>query len=108
MFLPAKLKQLRIARGKSLQQLADDIGSSKAHLWDLETGRSTNPSLELLIKLSRALKVSVADLVGENPTGEEEDTQAVAMFRDLKELTPEERDAIQGIIDRFKNRNKPK
>ncbi|MBA4173722.1 MAG: XRE family transcriptional regulator [Ralstonia sp.] len=107
MSLAVKLKQLRIARGKSLQELADEVGASKAHIWDLETGRSSNPSIELLTKLAKALKASIADLVGENPTGEAEDPQIVAMYRELKDLTPEDRDAIQSVIDRFKNRKKP-
>jgi transcriptional regulator with XRE-family HTH domain len=107
MSLAVKLKQLRIARGKSLQELADEVGASKAHIWDLETGRSKNPSIELLTKLANALKASIADLVGENPTGEAEDPEVVAMYRELKDLTPEDRAAIQGIIDHFKNRKKP-
>lgn len=108
MSFAAKLKQLRIARGKSLQQLADDVGSSKAHIWDLETGRSKNPSMDLMTKLAKALEVSVADLVGENPTGADEDPHIVAMYRELKELTPEDRKVIQTVIDGFRNRNKDK
>ncbi len=107
MSLAVKLKKLRIARGKSLQELADDVGSSKAHIWDLETGRSKNPSIDLLTHLAKALKVSVADLVGENPAGENEDPHIVAMYRELKELSPEDRDVIQTVIDRFRKRKDP-
>lgn len=107
MSLAVKLKKLRIARGKSLQELADDVGSSKAHIWDLETGRSKNPSIDLLTNLAKALKVSVANLVGENPTGENEDPHIVAMYRELKELSPEDREVIQTVIDRFRKRKDP-
>lgn len=106
MSLAVKLKKLRIARGKSLQELADDVGSSKAHIWDLETGRSKNPSIDLLTNLAKALKVSVADLVGENPTGENEDPHIVAMYRELKELSSEDREVIQTVIDRFRKHSK--
>jgi transcriptional regulator with XRE-family HTH domain len=105
MSLAAKLKKLRIAQGKSLQHLADEVGSSKAHIWDLETGRSKNPSMEMLTKLAKSLKVSVSDLVGENPAGEGEDPHLVAMYRELKELSAEDRDFVQSIIDRFKKRS---
>ena len=106
MSLAAKLKALRIRKGKSLQDLADDANSSKAHIWELETGRSKNPSIELLTALAKALEVSIADLVGENPTGENEDPHIVAMYRELKELSPEDRKVIQTVIDGFRNRNK--
>jgi transcriptional regulator with XRE-family HTH domain len=106
MSLAAKLKELRIRKGKSLQQLADDVKSSKAHIWDLETGRSKNPTIELLAALAKALDVSIADLVGENPTGENEDPHIVAMYRDLKDLTPEDRKIIQSVIDGFRSKNK--
>lgn len=107
MSLAAKLKELRIARGLSLQELADDknVQSSKAHIWDLETGRSKNPSIELLTGLAKALKVSVADLVGENPMGANEDPHIVAMYRELKDLTPQDREVIQTVMDGLK-RNK--
>lgn len=102
MALAAKLKQLRTATRKSLQELADDVGASKAHIWDLETGRATNPSIELLTKLSRALNVSVAELIGETAASDE--PELLAMFRDLKTLSPDDRKAIQGMMDHFRRK----
>ncbi len=102
MALAAKLKQLRTATRKSLQDLADEVGASKAHIWDLETGRATNPSIELLTKLSRALNVSVAELIGETSASEE--PELLAMFRDLKTLSPDDRKAIQGMMDHFRRK----
>lgn len=102
MALAAKLKQLRTATRKSLQDLADEVGASKAHIWDLETGRATNPSIELLTKLSRALNVSVAELIGETAASDE--PELLAMFRDLKTLSPDDRKAIQGMMDHFRRK----
>lgn len=102
MALAAKLRQLRTARRKSLQDLASEVEASKAHIWDLETGRATNPSIELLTKLSRALDVSVAELIGETNTSDE--PELVAMFRDLKTLSPDDRKAIQGMMDHFRRK----
>jgi transcriptional regulator with XRE-family HTH domain len=104
MALAAKLKQLRTAKRKSLQGVADEVGASKAHIWDLETGRAKNPSIELLTKLSRCFDVSVAELIGENPQGDAEDSQLVAMYRDLKGLSPDDRKAIQSMMDHFRKR----
>ncbi len=104
MAIAARLKELRVKKNKSLQEVADGIESSKAHIWDLETGRAKNPSITLVLKLSRFFEVSVADLIGENPNAEEEDSQLVAMYRDLQELTPEDRKAIQSMMDHFRKR----
>ena len=41
MALAARIKELRIKTRKSLQEVADEVGASKAHIWDLETARVT-------------------------------------------------------------------
>lgn len=104
MALAAKLKELRLRKGKSLQDLADEIGASKAHVWDLETGRSKNPTIELLAKLAQALGTSISDLVGENPEGDEQSSEVVAMYRDLKGLSDNDRETIKLMMERLKNR----
>ena len=106
MSLATRLKELRAKKKISLQDLADQVGASKAHLWDLETGRRKNPSIELLIALSKAFAVGVADLVGENPAGENEEPQLRAMYRDLQDLSPRDREAIQQMIDHLSSRNR--
>ena len=104
MALAAKLKELRLRKGKSLQDLADEIGASKAHVWDLETGRSKNPTIELLVKLSQALDTSISDLIGENPDGDQQNPEVVAMYRDLKGLSDNDRETIKLMMERLKNR----
>lgn len=64
-----RLKELRVKKGQSLQQVADAIGSSKAHIWELESNRSRNPSLDLLQKLAGHFNTSVAYLINE-PEGD--------------------------------------
>jgi transcriptional regulator with XRE-family HTH domain len=83
MSLAAKLRELRLRKGKSLQQVADDVGASKAHIWDLETGK-----------------------IGENPGADSEDSEVVAMYRDLKELTPADREALRGLMEHLKSKKK--
>ena len=102
MSLATTLKELRIKKNKSLQDVADAIGASKAHIWDLETARAKNPSVELLVKLANYFEVGVADLVEENPDGENEEPKLVAMYRELKKLTPKDQETIQLMIERFK------
>jgi transcriptional regulator with XRE-family HTH domain len=104
MALAAKLKELRVKKRKSLQEVAAEVGASKAHIWDLETARAKNPSIELLTKLAKCFDVSVAHLIGETPRAKGEDPHLVAMYRELKELSEEDRRAIQTMMDHFKKR----
>jgi transcriptional regulator with XRE-family HTH domain len=104
--LAVKLKELRVRSRKSLQQVADEVGASKAHIWDLETGKSRNPSIELLFNLARCFNVSVSDLIGENPGGENEQPELVAMYRELKELDEKDREAIKMIMQHLKERKR--
>jgi transcriptional regulator with XRE-family HTH domain len=46
----------------SLQKVADAADLSKAHVWDIETGRHTNPSVNALVGLGSALGVSAVEL----------------------------------------------
>ena len=101
----ARLNKLRVAQRLSLQEVADKVGISKAHVWNLEKGQSDNPSMELLLKLADLFRVRVADLVGEDPGAADEEPEMVAMFRDLKNLDPRDRDTIRVLMDQFK-RNK--
>src|SRR3546814_3321242 len=50
--LGAKLRELRVERGQSLQQVADAVSASKAHLWEVETGKTQNPSVDLVRRLA--------------------------------------------------------
>ncbi len=99
-----RLHELRIANRLSLQDVADRIGISKAHVWNLEKGLSDNPSMELVLKLAELFRVRVADLVGENPDAPNEDPAMVAMFRDLKKLDERDRETIAALMEQMKRR----
>jgi transcriptional regulator with XRE-family HTH domain len=82
--------------------VADAVSVSRAHIWELETGNSKNPSLELLKNLASHFKVSVATLVGEEVT--DSDEADMVMFRELKALTPEDQKLIADLIETIKKR----
>lgn len=103
-----RLHTLRIGKAMSLQQVADAVGISKAHVWNLEKGLSDNPSLELVVKLADLFRVRVADLVGENPDSPDESPEMVALFRDLKKLDELDRETIRVLMERLQAaRSKP-
>ncbi len=104
MSLARKLHDLRIAKRLSLQDVATEVGVSKAHVWNLETGRTGNPSMELVVKIAALFRVRVADLVGDNPDAAEEPAEMVAMFRDLKQLEEPDREMIRMLMEQMKKR----
>jgi transcriptional regulator with XRE-family HTH domain len=102
----ARLRELRIAKAMSLQNVADEVGISKAHVWNLEKGLSENPSMEVVLKFADLFRVRVADLVGENPDGTDQEPEMVAMFRDLKKLEPADRETIRVLMDQLRRNRK--
>lgn len=97
-----RLHELRVANRLSLQETANRVGISKAHVWNLEKGVSDNPSMEMVLKFADLFRVSVADLVGENPDAADADPGMVAMFRDLKGLDMRDREAIRVLMEQMK------
>jgi transcriptional regulator with XRE-family HTH domain len=57
------LKKLRRQKGWSQEKLAREAGISYQTLIKIEQGRIKNPKLETLIKLTKALHVSLNDLI---------------------------------------------
>jgi transcriptional regulator with XRE-family HTH domain len=103
--LGARLRNLRLRKGQSLQQVAEAVGASKAHIWELETGKSRNPSIELLTRLADHYGVSVSILIGENPGTVDED-QLIRMFRQLQTLEDGQRDIVDDMIQSMLKRRK--
>ncbi len=105
-FSGARLKQLRFQKNQSLQKVADAVGASKAHIWELETGKSRNPSSDLLRRLAQHFQVTVASLVGEDPAVPGADERLVAMFRDLHDLDQDDRDMLETIMRQMRDRKR--
>jgi len=104
MSLGVRLKQLRIKKNRSLQEVADAVQASKAHIWEIERGGSKNPSMELLDKLADYFQVSVAYLVGEEP--DEEKAGLVALYRDLTKLDEGDRETIRLVMQGLKEKRR--
>ncbi len=106
MTLAVNLKKLRMRSGQSLQQVADAVGASKAHVWELETGKSAKPSLNLVQRLADHYGVTLASLIGEDPNAADEDEELLVMWRDLKTLDPGDRDTISLLIKSMRERKR--
>lgn len=62
-----RIKALRKVRRMSLQDVGDAAGFTKSHVWELETGRSVNPTVRAVWSLARALGTTPGDLLGLEP-----------------------------------------
>ena len=63
MRLDRVLKRLRAERHLTMAALAQRVGVSDAYIAQLETGVRKNPSLAVLKRLAKALRVSIAELL---------------------------------------------
>lgn len=100
--LAGKLKELRLKKGRSLQQVADAVRASKAHIWEVEKGSVKRPSLDLVMRLAEYFEVSIASLVGDDPYADDVEEELLVMFRDLKNLDPRDREMIQRMMSGLK------
>ena len=63
--LGKQLQRLRTRRGLTQEQLAVNVGLSRTFVTRLELGQH-DPTLSTLVRLAKALRVSVTDLLGES------------------------------------------
>ncbi|MEX0739819.1 MAG: helix-turn-helix transcriptional regulator [Pseudohongiella sp.] len=85
MSLGVCLKELRMKKNASLQDVATVVEVSKSHIWELERGDTKNPSMDLLTRLANYYGVSVDYLVtaGQSEIGESPEIRTFA--RELAE-----------------------
>ncbi|VVS99479.1 helix-turn-helix transcriptional regulator [Hoeflea sp. EC-HK425] len=103
MSLASKLKELRLKRGESLQQVGDAVSVSKAHIWELEKGTSTNPGLELLKKLATHFNVTVQYLAEDK--ADEHDQSSLQFFREFGgKLSDKDWETLRVVADRLKDK----
>lgn len=98
MGLGARITQLRLKKSQSLQQVADAVGVSKAHIWELEKGRADNPSMALVTRLADHFGVSVSFLVGESAEASDADVELQRMFRQAQKLDDRERAILDQMM----------
>ena len=104
MTLNERLFDLRQGAQVSLQKLADAVGVSKAHIWELEKGRTANPSFELVQKLAAYFGVTAEELIGVAEAPLAEDQQIQRIHRDLKGLTSRDRGIIEEMVKSMRAR----
>lgn len=94
-----RLFSLRQKTQESLQEVADKVGVSKAHVWELEKGRSKNPSFDLVRKLATHFGVSLEVMTGEVDEPDQKHVKIAQINRGLEALSDRDRDIVQQLIE---------
>ena len=104
MTLATRIAELRRQKNESFQDVATAVGVTKTHIWELERGRTKNPSLQVIEGLANHFGVSIAYLVGEDIDAADADQDLARMFRLAGELEEHERRVIDDMIESFRRR----
>lgn len=106
MTIPGKLAQIRKEKGLSQQALADAIGLHVNQIKRYESG-SSQPSLETLKKISKALRVSIDSLVFDDSEIGPDDALRL-QFEAVSRMPKAEQDIIlellEGMIIKYETR----
>jgi transcriptional regulator with XRE-family HTH domain len=86
-----RIKELRKARGLTLEQLRGPTGLSRGYLSQLETG-SREPSVETLQQIAAAFGVEVKDLFADS-----QGDQSSELLRLLDQLSPQEQEVLRTV-----------
>lgn len=86
-----RIKELRKAKGWTLEHLASVVGTSKGYISDLERGKRTG-GVQMLRDIAQALGVSERDIF----EPESRDDQRILKFmNDFLTLSPEDQQAVE-------------
>ncbi|WP_413377742.1 helix-turn-helix domain-containing protein [Alkalihalobacillus sp. 1P02AB] len=69
-----QVKKYRLEKGYSLTELADKAGVAKSYLSSIERNIQSNPSIQFLEKVAAMLNVSVEDLLYDEKSQPEKET----------------------------------
>jgi transcriptional regulator with XRE-family HTH domain len=98
--LGERVRRAREEHGLSLAELAQRGDISRPYLWQLEAGRS-RPSLDVTVRIARALEMSVGELLGEEeeltPSLTKPQQEPAERLQEQEEgtLSPEEETALE-------------
>jgi transcriptional regulator with XRE-family HTH domain len=98
-----QLQRLRTSRGLTQEQLAVTAGLSRTFLTKLELGQH-DPSLSTLVRVAKALRVSVTELLGESTSAQQWWQVGEARFATREAAEDHARTVGEMFIARYQNR----
>lgn len=97
--LGEKIRELRKAKGFTLDRLAALTESSKSYIWELENKSPPRPSADKIAKIAAVLGVTADYLIDPTETVRVEDATDNAFFRKYRKMDPATKDKIRRMVD---------
>lgn len=97
--LGEKIRELRKAKGYTLDRLAELTESSKGYIWELENKSPPRPSADKIAKIAAALGVTADYLIDPTETMGVEDATDNAFFRKYRKMDPATKDKVRRMVD---------
>ena len=92
------LRKRREQRNESLQDVAKAVGTTKGHMWQLETGSIENPRLNSAIALAGHFGCSVEELAGVVPIDQRYKGVPNDLLVRIQELNQRELEFLRGVL----------
>ncbi len=99
-----KIKELRTAKGLTLDQLATATGCSKSYIWELENKDPPRPSAEKLADIAAVLGVTTDYLIGREEVTLA-DAEDKAFFREYSRMPDDTRQKIRAMAKLLGGKN---
>ncbi len=97
--LGSKIKELRNARGYTLEKLAELTGSSKSYIWELENKNPPRPSAEKISKIAEQLGVTIEYLMDDGASITVEDATDARFYRKYQQMNEKTKSKIRSFVD---------
>ena len=98
-----KIRDLRKAKGYTLDKLAEMAESSKSYIWELENKDPPRPSADKVGKIAAVLGVTADYLMDSTATVKVEDATDNAFFRKYRKMDTATKDKIRKMADLLGN-----
>jgi transcriptional regulator with XRE-family HTH domain len=98
-----KIRDLRKAKGFTLDKLAEMAESSKSYIWELENKDPPRPSADKVSKIAAVLGVTADYLMDSTETVKVEDATDNAFFRKYRKMDTTTKDKIRKMADLLGN-----
>ncbi len=103
----ARLREARELRDLSQSELAERAKLQPSAISHFESG-TRKPSFDNLKRLANALEVTTDFLLGRSKSPGTHGNTADPLYRDVENLTADDREILRGFIQTLANRNKKK
>ncbi|MDE0693030.1 MAG: helix-turn-helix transcriptional regulator [Gammaproteobacteria bacterium] len=97
-----KVRELRIAKGLTLEKLAELTGSSKSYIWELENRNPPRPSAEKLSKIADQLDATIEYLLDEDDEVAIDDAVDASFYRKYRRMDASTKEKIRLMVDLWK------